>query len=196
MREKDLLYFDLSVCRSEGDPPRSLLCLGLGRPDALHFERRVLDRQLNVMPTVALSRLSALLCQRHDVNPGRGGWRLVNKVLNRNLKSPFAWTSSDHSDPFATARGQEQGHLRRAWIVVGERERISMHNFSLMDPELGVHNEMGIGLRAVNANVRPDQVATNAVLAFFSDRMSEPTLVNCVELAELHPLVGGLDPAT
>ena len=178
------------------DPPRSLLCISLGRPDAIRFERRARNRLLDVVPTIARSRLSAFICERHDVNPGRGGWRLVNKVLGRNWKSPFAGTSSDHSAPFAIARGQEQGHLSRAWIVVGERERISMYNFSLMDPELGVHNEVGIGLRAVNANVRPDQVATNAVLAFFSDRMSEPTLVNCGELAELHPLVGGLDPAT
>ena len=105
------------------DPPRSLLCLSLGRPDALRFERRARDRLLDVVPTIVLSRLSAFIGERHEVNPGRGGWRLVNKVLDRNWKSPFAGTSSDHYAPFAIARGQDPGHLSRAWIVVGENER-------------------------------------------------------------------------
>ena len=126
--------------------------------------------------------------------PGRGGWRLVHQVPDRNWKIPFAWTSNDHSGSFAIARGQEQGQLRGAWIVVGERERLSRDDFCLMDPELGVHDEMNIVM--FNTDVSPDQVPTSAVFAFFCDRAKEPTLVDCGELAELHPLVRGLDPAT
>ena len=53
---------------------------------------------------------------------------------------------------------------------------------------------MNVGV--VNADVRPDQVTASAVSAFFCDRVTEPTLVDCGELAELHPLIGGLDAPT
>ena len=84
VRDKDLLNVDLLVFRSEVDPPRSLFGLGRGQPNALIFERGAVDRQFDVVPTVVLSRLSAFVCQSHNVNPGRGSWRLVHQVIDRN----------------------------------------------------------------------------------------------------------------
>ena len=44
--------------------------------------------------------------------------------------------------------------------------------------------------------VGPDQTGANRLLALFRERVFEPSLVDRGELAELHALVRGLDPAS
>ena len=70
------------------------------------------------------------------------------------------------------------------------------HDLCTEDLQLSVHDEVDVGLRAVDPDVGPDQTGANRLLALFRERMFEPSLVDRGELAELHALVRGFDPAS
>ena len=146
------------------------------------------------MLVVDLTRLSALVCQCHRVKPGRSRRRLKDQVADRNWEGLVTRGGSDDSGPEAVRGRQEQGHPLRALIVVRQGEPWWRNDVCLKGTQLGINDEVSIGLKAVDPDVGPDKLVTSAVFALHKYGVLEPGFVDRGELAELHALIWGLDP--